>query len=71
MVLPMKIEPGRELASAHKGPLRFSAQLTLIFEDARLLDMTPAERQSALRTLASLLLEAAGAPLRELGDDRP
>ena len=71
MVLPMKIEPGRELALAHRGPLRFAAQLKLIFEDARLLDMTPAERQAALRTLASLLLEAAGAPIRELGDDRP
>ena len=43
----------------------------LIFEDARLRDMAPAERQAMLRTLASLLLEAAGAPLRNLGDDRP
>ena len=71
MVLPTEFEPGRELASAHRGPPRLAAQLTLIFEDARLLDMTPAERQAALRTLAGLLLEATGAPLRELGDDRP
>ena len=71
MVLPMKIEPGRELAAAPRGPLRFPAQLTLTFEDARLLAMAPAERQAMLRTLASLLLEAAGAPLRELGDDSP
>ena len=71
MSLPMKIEPGRELAFVHRGPLRFAAQLMLIFEDARLRDMAPAERQAMLRTLASLLLEAAGAPLRNLGDDRP
>ena len=71
MVLPMKIEPGRELALVRRRPSRFAPQLKLIFEDARLLDMTPAERQVALRTLASLLLEAAGAPLRELGDDSP
>lgn len=69
MSLPTKIEPGRGLASALRGRPRFAAQLKLIFEDARLLDMTPAERQAALRTLASLMLEAAGAPLRELGDD--
>ena len=71
MSLPTKIESGRRLALAQRGPLGFAAQLKLIFEDARLLDMTPAQRQAALRTLASLLLEAAGTPLRELRDDNP
>lgn len=30
MSLPMKIEPGRGLASAHRGRLRFAAQLKLM-----------------------------------------
>ena len=39
--------------------------------DARLLGLRPAERQAAVKTLARLLLEAEGAAVQEVGDDKP
>ena len=44
-------------------------QLDLVFDDVRLRGMTPAERQTALRSLAHLLLEASGIAPQEAGDD--
>jgi hypothetical protein len=45
-------------------------QLALVFDDVLLQDITPAERQAVLRTLAQLLLEACGLASREVGDDQ-
>ena len=45
-------------------------QLDLVLDDVRLRGMTPAERQTVLRTFARLLLEAGGAITREADDDR-
>jgi hypothetical protein len=45
-------------------------QLALVFDDVLLQDITPAERQAVLRTLAQLLLEACGVASREVGDDQ-
>ena len=44
-------------------------QLDLVLDDVRLLGMTPAERQAALRSLAHVLLEASGIATQEAGDD--
>jgi hypothetical protein len=44
-------------------------QLALVFDDARLRSMTPAERQDVLKILAQLLIEASGIATREAGDD--
>jgi hypothetical protein len=44
-------------------------QLDLILDDVRLRGMTAAERQTALRSLARLLLEASGIAPQEAGDD--
>jgi hypothetical protein len=44
-------------------------QLDLVLDDVRLRGMTPAERQTALRSLAHLLLEASGTATQEVGDD--
>lgn len=71
MALPMKMEPSRQLVSANRQTPRLAAQLRLVFEDARLLGLRPAERQVAVKTLARLLLEAEGAAVQEGGDDRP
>ena len=71
MVLPMKMESSRELVSANRETPRLAAQLRLIFEDARLLGLRPAERQAAVKTLARLMLEAEGAAVQEVGDDKP
>jgi len=45
-------------------------QLAMALDGRRLCGMTPAERDVAVATLASLLLEAAGVPARESHDDR-
>lgn len=50
-------------------PLTAPGQLDLVLDDVRLRGMTPAERQTALRSLARLLLEARGSITREVGDD--
>ena len=44
-------------------------QLDLVLDDVRLRGMTPTERQTVLRTLARLLLEAGGISMREANDD--
>ena len=57
----------RELAlrRAHPTP----RQLDLVLDDARLRGMTQEERRAALRSLAHLLLAAAGVATREASDD--
>lgn len=55
--------------SAHHGTWTAPFQLDLVLDEGRLRSMTPAERQVVLRTLARLLLEAAGVATREVGDD--
>ena len=59
-----------ELTPSRKGPLATAPrQLDLVLDDVRLQGMTQGERCRALRTLAHLLLEAAGMAVREAGDD--
>jgi hypothetical protein len=54
----------------HHGMLQtFPHQIALVFDDVRLRGMTPEERQTVLRMLARLLLEARGVATREVGDD--
>ena len=55
--------------SPDHGTRTGACQLDLALDDARLQGMTPAERQAVVMALARLLLEAAGAATRELGDD--
>lgn len=70
--LPMKMEPAREPAPMHQKTAQVVTQFSLTFEDARLQGMTPVGRQTVVRTLASLLLEATSdAPSGEVGDDNP
>lgn len=70
--LPVKMEPAPEPVPVHRKTTQVLAQFSLTFEDARLQGMTPVGRQTAVRTLASLLLEATGdAPSGEIGDDSP
>lgn len=45
-------------------------QLDLVLDDVRLHGMTPAERRTALKALAQLLLAASGTATEEVGDDR-
>ncbi len=45
-------------------------QLAMALDGRKLWGMTPAERDVAVATLASLLLEAAGVPARESRVDR-
>jgi hypothetical protein len=49
--------------------LTIARQLDLVLDEVRVLGMTPAERQAALRALAYLLLEASGIATPEAGDD--
>jgi CheY-like chemotaxis protein len=59
-----------ELTPSRQGPLATAPhQLDLVLDDLRLRGMTQGERCRALRTLAHLLLEAAGMAVREAGDD--
>ena len=61
----------RSTQLALRRPLRLTTatrQLDLAL-DAKLRGMKPTERQAALQALAQLLLEAAGAATREVGDD--
>jgi hypothetical protein len=59
-----------ELTPSQQGPLGTAPrQLDLVLDDVRLRGMTQGERRTALRTLAHLLLEAAGMAIREAGDD--
>jgi CheY-like chemotaxis protein len=59
-----------ELTPSQQGPLATAPhQFDLVLDDLRLRGMTQGERCRALRTLAHLLLEAAGMAVREAGDD--
>lgn len=49
---------------------RVMRQTTMALDGTDLRKMTPAEHTAAVTALASLLLEAAGAPARESRDDR-
>lgn len=60
----MELAPSLE----HKPPTS-PRQLGLVLDEARLRNMTPPERQAALRSLAHLLLEASGIATKEVGDD--
>ena len=53
----------------HHGARMAPLQLDLVLDDVRLRGMTTAERQTALRSLARLLLEASGIAPQEAGDD--
>ena len=44
-------------------------QLDLILDDARLQSVTAAQRQTILKAMAQLLIEASGAVTAEAGDD--
>ena len=44
-------------------------QFALVLDDVRLQNMTAAQRQTVLKTVAQLLLEASGAVTVEAGDD--
>jgi hypothetical protein len=44
-------------------------QLDLVLDDVRLQGITAAQRQTVLRALARLLLEAGDVATREVGDD--
>jgi len=67
----VKLTRRTELAPGpHHGTRTAPIQLDLVLDDVRLRGMTPAERQTVLRTLARLLLEAGGAVTREADDDR-
>jgi hypothetical protein len=45
-------------------------QLTFALDSVQLRGMHPVERDEAIARLASLLMEAAGVPAKESGDDR-
>ena len=61
---------GREPAPRRPLPLTTAArQLDLVLDDPRTKGMKSAERQAAVRSLAQLLLEAAGVATREVGDE--
>jgi hypothetical protein len=66
----VQLTPKTELAPRpHHGTRTAPLQLHLVLDDVRLRGMSSAERQTVLRTLARLLLEAGGAATREVGDD--
>ena len=44
-------------------------QLDLVLDDVRLRGMTPTQRQTALRALAHLLIEASGVAIGETNHD--
>jgi hypothetical protein len=59
-----------QLAPRRPHPLATSPrQLDLVLDDARLRGLTKEDRNTALQSLAHLLLEAAGMAMREVGDD--
>ena len=53
----------------HHGTRTASLQLDLVLDDVRLQGMTAAQRQTALKAVAKLLLEASGAATVEDSDD--
>ena len=53
----------------HHGTRMVPLQLDLVLDDVRLQGMTAPQRQTVLRALARLLLEAGGVATREVGDD--
>ena len=57
-----------ELACSHTA-LTAPRQLDLVLGDVRFRAMTPTERQTLLRAMARLLLEAGGVAMREVSDD--
>ena len=52
-----------------RGPTRPPRQLAISLNRPVLNGMTPADRNTAIRRLARLLMEAAGADPEEIGDD--
>lgn len=50
-------------------PIKPSRQLTISLDRPVLNGMTPSDRDTAVRRLACLLMEAAGVDPREIGDD--
>jgi len=50
-------------------PFAVPRQLSMVLDSGRLRGMSPSERKAALARLAGLLLEAAGAAVRESDDD--
>jgi hypothetical protein len=62
----LPLAPRTELAPRLEHTPR---QLELVIDDVRLRGMTPAQRQTALRSVAHLLLEASGIATQEAGDD--
>ena len=57
-----------QLACRHAA-LMAPRQLDLVLDDVRFRAMTPGERQTVLRAIARLLLEAGGVATREVSDD--
>ena len=51
------------------GPTRPARQLAILLYRPVLNGMAPADRNTAIRRLACLLMEAAGADPKEIGDD--
>ena len=51
------------------GPTKPPRQLAISLDRPVLNGMTPAERNTAIRRLCRLLMEAAGADPEEIGDD--
>jgi hypothetical protein len=68
MEAQLRLARRTKLAWRHTQPTA-PRQLDLVLDDARLRAMTPAERLTALRAIALLLLEACGVAMREAGDD--
>jgi hypothetical protein len=50
-------------------PPRAPHQLDLVLDDMHLRGMTPAERQSVIRSLARLMLESRGLVMQEASDE--
>jgi hypothetical protein len=50
-------------------PIKPSRQLTISLDRPVLNGMTPSDRNTAVRRLACLLMEAAGEDPKEIGDD--
>jgi len=51
------------------GPTKPSFQLAISLDRPVLNEMTPVDRNTVIRRLARLLMEAAGADPEEIGDD--
>ena len=70
MVTQLRVARRTELARRLRHSLPAAPrQLDLILDDRRFRGMTLVERQTVLKALALLLLEASGVAKREVGDD--